>query len=174
MAKNIEIKARVNNFDRLKKNVERLSDAPAEILQQEDTFFNTQKGRLKLRIFAAARGELIFYQREDRQGPKSSFYLISRTDAPEALRAALEGALGIRGIVKKTRLVYHIGQTRVHLDEVAGLGQFIELEVVLHHDQSEEEGEKIAHDLMQQLGIHERDLISNAYVDMLKKDDFPH
>jgi adenylate cyclase class IV len=172
MPTNIEIKARVNDFEKLKATIERLSDAAAEILDQEDTFFDVPSGRLKLRFFSPDRGELIYYQRGDRQEPKPSFYLISRTNEPDSLRAVLSRALAVRGVVKKTRLVYLIGQTRVHLDEVAGLGQFVELEVIMQPNQSAEDGQTIAHELMQRFGIAERDLLSGAYIDLMKRKNF--
>jgi len=79
----------------------------------------------------------------------------------------LKQALGETVVVEKTRLVSLIGQTRVHLDAVEGLGSFLELEVVLDEGQSPAEGHAIARDLMQQLGIQEADLIATAYADML-------
>ncbi|HXQ34993.1 MAG TPA: class IV adenylate cyclase, partial [Anaerolineales bacterium] len=129
MPSNIEIKARVRDFDELRQRAERLSDSPLQIVHQEDTFFNTEKGRLKLRILAADRAQLIYYLRSDQEGPKRSDYHIFETPDPENLKRVLELAYGIRGIVKKTRYLYLIGQTRVHLDDVEGLGQFLELEV---------------------------------------------
>lgn len=76
-------------------------------------------------------------------------------------------ALQVRGRVKKTRKLFLIGQTRVHLDKVDGLGDFVELEVVLRDDQPEQEGQSIAQDLMRQLEIDEKHLLANAYIDML-------
>ena len=69
--------------------------------------------------------------------------------------------------VKKTRWLYMVGQTRVHCDTVEGLGDFMELEVVLEDDQSVEDGQKIADDLMSQLGIDQTKLIKCAYMDLL-------
>ena len=169
MAKNIEIKARVRDNDRLLKTVVRLSDSPEEILQQEDIFFNVPQGRLKLRIFSDSRGELIFYQRDDHPQPKASNYFISKVSDPHSLHEVLSMALGVRGVVKKKRRLFLVDQTRVHLDEVEGLGHFVELEVVLRENQPEEEGRRIAQDLMQQLEINESDLLTGAYVDMMKK-----
>jgi adenylate cyclase class IV len=59
MGVNIEIKARINDLNRLRRRVEELSDAPCEVIIQEDTFFQTPRGRLKLRVLALDRGELI-------------------------------------------------------------------------------------------------------------------
>jgi predicted adenylyl cyclase CyaB len=168
LARNIEIKARVRDVARLSEAAARLSDAPVEVLQQEDTFFAVPHGRLKLRIFAGGTGELIFYRREDRHGPKSSDYFISKVSDPQLLCAVLSRALGVRGIVRKKRRLFLIGQTRVHLDEVEGLGSFVELEVVLRDNQPNQEGEKTAQNLMQQLGIQDGDLLSGAYIDMMK------
>ncbi|MCG8465564.1 MAG: class IV adenylate cyclase, partial [Xanthomonadales bacterium] len=85
------------------------------------------------------------------------------------LKSTLEHAYGIKGVVEKVRHVYSVGQTRVHLDEVKNLGHFMELEVVLEDDQSLEQGEAIAQDLMQKLGIEPKDLIQGAYMDLLLK-----
>ena len=169
MPTNIEIKARVRDFPELKRRAESLSDSPLEVIPQEDTFFITPKGRLKLRVLAPDRAQLVFYERPDQDGPKRSDYFIFNTNDPENLKIALKLALGVRGVVKKTRYLYLVGQTRVHLDDVEGLGQFMELEVVLRDDQSDNEGQAIANDLMKKLGIESSDLIEGAYMDLLEQ-----
>jgi predicted adenylyl cyclase CyaB len=85
------------------------------------------------------------------------------------LNEILTATLGKAGVVKKTRILYLIGQTRVHIDEVQGLGDFLELEVVLCPGQSELEGEKIAAALLAEFGISQNELIAEAYVDLLAR-----
>ena len=114
MPSNIEIKARVRDFADIKSRAERLSDTPVEVIPQEDTFFNVPQGRLKLRVLTPDNAQLIFYTRPDLGGPKRSDYHIARTSDPENLKRVLELAYGIRGVVKKTRYLYLVGQTRVH------------------------------------------------------------
>jgi len=169
MPANIEIKARARDFEEIRSRAEKLSDTIVEVIPQEDIFFNTPQGRLKLRILAPDRGELIYYTRPDQEGPKRSDYHIARTADPENLKRVLELAYGIRGVVKKTRYLYLVGQTRVHLDDVEGLGQFMELEVVMQEGQGDSEGEAIADKLMTSLGVERSDLIEGAYMDMIEK-----
>lgn len=168
MATNIEIKARVDNFEALKARADSLSDQPLMIIPQEDTFFNTEKGRLKLRALAPDQGYLIYYERSDQEGPKRSDYYLAETHDPDNLKTALALALGIRGVVKKIRYLYMVGRTRIHLDVVEGLGHFMELEVVMREDQSDAEGQAIAEDLMRRLGVREEALIEGAYMDLLE------
>ena len=168
MAANIEIKARVDDFEALKSRAESISDQPLEIIPQEDIFFNTEKGRLKLRVLAPDLGYLIYYERPDQDGPKRSDYHLAKTNDPENLKTALSLALGIRGEVKKTRYLYMVGQTRIHLDEVKDLGHFMELEVVMREDQNDAEGQAIAEDLMRRLGVREDALLEGAYMDLLE------
>ncbi|HXF85748.1 MAG TPA: class IV adenylate cyclase [Anaerolineales bacterium] len=174
MPANIEIKARARNFAELRQRAEALSDVPVEIIPQEDTFFNVEKGRLKLRVLAPDRAQLIYYTRPDQEGPKRSDYHIAYTSDPQNLKRVLELAYGIRGVVRKTRYLYIVGQTRIHLDEVEGLGQFMELEVVLREDQSDAEGEEIARDLIARLGVERSDLIEGAYMDLLENSLADH
>ena len=169
MPLNIEIKAYARNFDEVRRRAEALSDSPVEVISQEDTFFNTSQGRLKLRVLSANRGQLIYYTRPDQEGPKPSDYSISLTSDPENLKHVLELAYGIRGVVRKTRYLYLVGQTRVHLDDVEGLGKFMELEVVLRPGQSDAEGQAVAEDLMTRLKVDKSDLLEGAYMDLLEK-----
>src|SRR5688572_6243613 len=141
MPSNIEIKAHARDFEEIRRYAESLSDIPVEVIPQEDIFFNTEKGRLKLRILALNRGQLIYYRRPDQEGPKRSEYHIYETFDPANLKRILELAYGIRGVVKKTRYLYLVGKTRVHLDDVERLGQFVELEVVMGEGQSDAEGQ---------------------------------
>jgi predicted adenylyl cyclase CyaB len=167
MPTNIEIKARVSDLSGLRAAIETLSDRPVEILDQEDVFFKVPTGRLKLRILGDDHGELILYHRSDVAGPKTSIYTIAPTSDPAALRAILTSVLGVIGVVRKRRRIYRIGQTRIHLDEVEGLGQFVELEVVLHPGQSEDEEFRIARHMMDRLGIAGDQLVEGAYIDLL-------
>ncbi len=167
MSRNIEIKARAADLSRIETRARVLADQGPFDLQQDDTFFVCPNGRLKLRELAPDRGELIFYRRPDVPGPKLSEYTMASTATPGLLRAILGDALGVLGRVRKRRRLYLAGQTRIHLDQVEGLGTFVELEVVLDESQSAQEGEAIAEHLLAELGVGKPDLVSGAYLDHL-------
>jgi adenylate cyclase class IV len=167
MPTNVEIKARIHDWPRQCGMAEALAEGPVEILDQDDTFYRVQQGRLKLRDLGDGNGELIHYERPDCLGPKSSRYRVVPTRQPAALRAVLERALGLLGRVQKVRRLYFHGQTRIHLDEVAGLGKYIELEVVMTEGQSAGSGQWIAEDLCGKLDIRPQDLVAGAYLDLI-------
>ncbi len=169
MPANIEIKALARHFSDLQTRAAALSDTPVEIIPQEDTFFHVLRGRLKLRQLAPDRAQLVYYERPDQDGPKRSDYHIFETRDPENLKTVLSLALGVRGVVRKTRYLYMAGQTRIHLDDVEGLGHFLELEVVLRDGQTDAEGQVVARDLMNRLGICDEDLLQGAYLDLLEQ-----
>jgi len=167
LARNIEIKARIESVALLTPRVAELaSEGPLEIAQ-DDTFFACDTGRLKLRAFSNDSGELIFYQRVNQTGPKESFYLRSPTTSPENLRESLSLAYGQIGRIRKYRTLFLVGRTRVHLDRVEGLGHFLELEVMLVDDEPVEHGVREASDLMEQLGIQPSQLVEGAYLDLI-------
>ncbi len=167
MARNIEIKARVADLAVLERQVALLADSGPQVIRQEDVFFLVPQGRLKLRLIAEKPAQLIFYRRPDQEGPKLSDYRVVESSQGEALSGLLAAALGERGRVIKTRRLYLIGRTRVHLDQVEGLGGFLELEVVLDHAETATEGEAEAARLMQALGISKADLVAEAYMDLI-------
>lgn len=167
MPRNIEIKARIASVEEFAKKAAAFADqGPIEIVQ-DDTFFECATGWLKLRVFSQAEGELIFYRRNNQQGPKESFYLRSPTSSPETLREVLTLAYGQAGRVQKQRTLFLAGRTRIHLDRVAGLGNFLELEVVLEDNEPSEIGVSEAHELMARLGLELSQLVEGAYVDLL-------
>lgn len=167
MARNVEVKLRLHDRPAVERRAAALADHGPELILQDDSFFAAPHGRLKLRTFADGRGELIAYDRADTTAPKLSDYTIAPVADPAALRSALTRALGGAGRVVKRRVLYLAGPTRIHLDEVEGLGHFLELEVVLRADQTAEDGEAVAHDLLARLGLADAPRIAGAYVDLL-------
>ena len=168
MPSNIEIKAILRDRAAAETLAAALSGNGPEILRQTDVFFRSAGARLKLRILGAGRGELIRYERADLAEVRPSRYTIARTPDPEDLLEILTRALAQAGTVKKTRQLYLVGQTRIHIDAVEELGDFLELEVVLRPGQSEAEGRQIALELLTKFNIESRDLLAEAYVDLLE------
>ncbi|ERL89322.1 uncharacterized protein LOC125502501 [Dendroctonus ponderosae] len=168
---NVEIKAKVSNLSLLLERAEKLAGSEALVLKQHDTFYCTQKGRLKLRrlLDANGEGELIHYNRPDTEGPKLSQFekVTIGAQSLNGLHDVLTAALGARTDVRKVRRLFLVGQTRVHIDQVEGLGDFMELEVCLKEGQTVEEAKQVAQGLMDKLGIEKEDLISGAYADFL-------
>lgn len=167
MSRNVEIKARIESVDALAPRVAALADQGSVEIVQDDTFFACERGRLKLRAFPGGDGELIFYRRPDQAGPKESFFVISPTPAPDTLREVLSLAYGPAGRVRKHRTLYRVGRTRVHLDRVEDLGDFLELEVVLREGELTEDAVAEAHRILTALGITPEQLVEGAYVDLL-------
>jgi predicted adenylyl cyclase CyaB len=167
MPRNVEIKARVVDWDKMLQRATAVADGPCKLLRQEDVFFKVPRGRLKLRIQDGA-SELIYYLRDNAKGPKESSYLCLAVPDPIATRHILGMIHGERGIIRKTRWLYMAGQTRIHLDRVEGLGDFLELEVVMRDDQSIEMGTAIAGELMRRLGIEQDQLLERAYMDLVE------
>lgn len=174
MPRNIEIKARIQSVAELLPRALGVAGASpqAERIMQDDSFFNVPHGRLKLREFADGSGELIHYERANSAAAKASDYLRVPTPEPAALRQALARGCGVLGRVQKLRLLVLVLQggfhTRIHLDQVQGLGDFMELEVVLQTGQTDGDGQAHAEALMQQLGLQDAPRVAGAYLDLLR------
>lgn len=110
---------------------------------------------------------LVQYNRPDISGPKLSEFHVIDVAEPKKLQQMLESSLGILGEVKKARHLFIHDQTRIHLDNVDGLGTFLEFEVCLTPDQTVDHGKSIANELMKLFEIEEGDLLTSAYMDKL-------
>ena len=167
---NIEIKARYTDRDRAEQILSSLGAGPAAVFHQKDTYFNVSDGRLKLRQLAIDEGQLIHYRRDNTSGPKRSDYEISATTDPDALRSILTELMGTWIEVEKTRQVWLWENVRIHLDDVVGLGQFVELEAVTDEQGVEQSRERVE-TLMRALEIGPDQLIDGSYSDMLAESE---
>lgn len=171
MPRNIEVKARITAVADLLPRAQALAGTDAELIEQDDTFFVVPHGRLKLREFADGSAELIHYHRADSAQAKASDYVRVPVPDAKALREALQRGCGLLGRVRKKRWLLIVEEggfsTRVHLDRVDQLGDFMELEVVLKPGQSDADGAARARQLMGDLGLDTSPQLSGSYLDIL-------
>jgi predicted adenylyl cyclase CyaB len=165
MARNVELKWRCAALGPIREKALAAGARDAGLLAQTDTFFAAPRARLKLRDFGDGSAELISYRRADEAAARSSDYLRSAVPAQPTL-AALEHALEVTGRVVKSRHLLLLGATRIHLDTVEELGQFVELETVV-----DERGDVAAHgelaEIASLLGLSDDDREAAAYRDLL-------
>jgi predicted adenylyl cyclase CyaB len=135
--RNLEVKAKLTNLEEALERGASLTGGEPVILRQTDTYFEVPRGRLKLRE-EGDNCELIYYSRPDSRGPKASDFLRVKVAQPVRLKEILSNALSVSSVVEKVRRVFFYGSTRIHVDEVVGLGLFIELEVPVENPASEE------------------------------------
>lgn len=170
---NIEIKARSRNHDQIRAFLQsRRADFRGRD-HQIDTYFKVNNGRLKLRE-GNIENYLIYYQWEDKDGPKKSEVLLFESNPASPLKAMLAQANGILAVVDKQREIYFIDNVKFHLDIVEGLGAFVEIEAIdedgsIGQERLREQCSKY----LKQLKLEESDLISASYSDLLLNEAAP-
>jgi homotetrameric cytidine deaminase len=167
--RNVELKAHDPDPERSLATARALGADDHGVLRQRDTYFRAREGRLKLREQEPGGAVLIQYDRPDAAAARESRYRLTEVGDPETLRASLDAALGTLVVVDKQRhLLLHDG-VRIHLDKVAGLGTFVELEGVAPPDSDlGPEREKVAR-LSEALGIEA--ILTDSYSDQLLGPD---
>ncbi len=164
---NIEIKARSGNASFVRNYLQQQGAEYKGTDQQTDTYFNTTSGRLKLRQ-GNIENNLIWYNRANQEGPKSSTFRLYPAGDGVSLLAMLTGALGIKVVVKKSREIYYINNVKFHIDTVEGLGSFVEIEAGnILAPLTAAELEAQCRFYMQAFRIEEKDLLKHSYSDML-------
>lgn len=165
--RNIEIKARLGDYAGAQQVAAAIATRRVGAQDQIDTYFHCHHGRLKLRQIDGLRAELVWYARADQPGAKPSDYQLVPLSNPETLKAALGAALGVRAVVEKRREIFLYHSVRIHLDDVAGLGQFIEFEAVLGGETDETAARAMLDGLMCHFAISPADLLANSYGEMV-------
>lgn len=140
-------------------------------IRQRDTYFARARGRLKLREQEPGDDELIQYSREDSTDARTSSYRRVPTEEAEALREALDGAYGTLVTVTKRRRLLLWEGVRIHLDEVEGLGSYLELEAVAEPDSDLTAERERVERLRAELGIDDDSLVPTSYSDLLDAPD---
>lgn len=164
--RNIELKYRCADLAEVRRRARELGATDAGVLQQHDVFFDAPLGRLKLRDFGDGRAELISYRRADTPDPRGSDFLVYPVADPAALRATLAHALRSGGAVRKRRHLFLYRHTRIHLDEVEALGEFVELETVMA-GQSEHEAHAELRHVAAALSLKSDDAVAQPYVELV-------
>ena len=165
---NVELKAFDRDPETTASRCLDLGAADAGVLSQRDTYFAARRGRLKLRVEEGALGgELIAYRREDNAEPIESGYVVAAVAAPDELAEALDAALGTVVVVLKRRHLFLWEGVRIHLDEVDGLGSFVEFEAVLPDAGDLATAHAKVDRLRTELGITDDALVAVGYSDLL-------
>jgi adenylate cyclase, class 2 len=165
--RNVEIKARLGDRARVRAALVALGGRDDGVETQHDRFFAAATGRLKLRVSSRDGAALLAYRRADAAELRASEYDRVPVADPEALARVLSAALAPAGEVRKRRHLWFVDNVRVHLDEVEGLGTFLELEAVVDASHSEAQCDARARELLQLFGVRVEDVVAVAYVDLL-------
>jgi adenylate cyclase class 2 len=164
---NVEIKAICNDLEKIRQILLERNAKFIGLDHQVDTYFRSSSGRLKLRE-GNIENNLIWYQRPDQAGPKTSHCVLYKTEKDSALKAILHDAMGVMVVVDKEREIYFIDNIKIHLDQVKGLGTFLEIEAQSEEgDKSEELLNRQCVQLMDEFGIRNKDLVNESYSDLL-------
>ncbi|NNE28450.1 MAG: class IV adenylate cyclase [Saprospiraceae bacterium] len=141
---------------------------------QIDTYFKVEKGRLKLRE-GNIENNLIYYQRSDREGPKQSDFFLQPVEQDSPLKEMLTQGLGVEVVVDKSRKIFFIDNVKFHIDEVKGLGGFVEIEASdLDSPRSPEELRQQCFHYLHELGIREEELQALSYSDLILEKSHNH
>lgn len=164
---NVEIKAKCNNPDRVRSYLLTNNAVFKGVDEQVDTYFTVPNGRLKLRE-GNIENNLIFYERTNQAGPKNSRFHLVKVEDAKALKEVLTKSTGVKVVVKKKREIYYISNVKFHIDEVPGLGSFVEIEAGnILADLTQEQLKEQCDFYVKEFGIAPQDLIEVSYSDML-------
>ena len=163
----IEIKARTNKPDKIRKILQEHNAIFKGLDNQTDTYFNCKNGRLKLRE-GNVEQHLIHYNRENKSDAKESVVTLYRPNPDSSLKEVLINGLDILAIVQKEREIYFINNVKFHIDRVDKLGSFVEIEAIDKvGDIGRERLMAQCKNFMLLFSIREDDLIDCSYSDML-------
>ncbi len=166
MRRNIELKARCGDLAQAAAACERLGARRVWTRRQTDVYFAVPDGRLKLRIEDPGETVLVWYRRADAPGARESVYEVTPVCDVAATAASLAAQHGRGARVEKTRTLYLLENVRIHLDDVAGLGTFVEFEAVMGGAQRDDAAMALLGRLRGELAIADGDLVSQSYGDM--------
>ena len=164
---NVEMKARVLDVSKIRYILAQKNATFQGTDHQIDTYFRSPIGRLKLRE-GNIENNLIYYEREDVPGIKQSNIILSKTTQDKAIKQILEKVLGTLVVVDKIREIYWIDNVKFHIDNVAGLGSFVEIEAIdrdLNIGKEKLNGQ--CNFYLKLFDIPQEDMISCSYSDLL-------
>ena len=164
MAVNLELKARTASSESARALAVRCGASPAGTLLQEDTYFTVARGRLKLREIRGTGAELIYYERDEATPERWSQYTRETVSEPAGVKRVLARAFGVLAVVRKRRDLFLFRDARIHVDDVDGLGSFLEFEVTGGETSATE---ATMRDLREAFAVRAEDILKCSYSDMI-------
>ena len=176
----VEVKLRLKNSP--EETLLQLGFCRGDVIRESDTYLDDRKQSIRM-DGEALRIREIQSLTDDRsqavitfKGKKLDRVTMTRKELETEVGSAviaeqLLAALGYRAVeprVVKTREHYHRRNMNVCLDHVEGLGDFLELELVIPEDQDQEKAMEEIEDVMESLGYDMTDSITNSYLSMLQ------
>jgi adenylate cyclase class IV len=163
MPTNLELKIRVTSHQSLKKILEQIGAENKGMLKQKDVYYSIPNGLLKLRIENGYES-LIFYNRnENNKNRWSDFEVLQFANAKG--EKFFDNLFDVEVIVKKKRELFYYDDTRIHLDTVKYLGQFLELETLVINGKVD--AKKRFEKIISLLKLDESKQIRKSYKDLL-------
>lgn len=163
----IEIKARCANPQHIRELLLARNAEFRGIDRQIDTYFHTPQGRLKLRE-GRIENSLVYYEREDRAGPKQSNVSLVSLSPHSGIKEILTKVLGMLVVVEKQREIYFIENVKFHIDVVTGLGSFLEIEAIdMDGSRNKEKLLNQCQEFLSLFTVAECELIAVSYSDLL-------
>ena len=164
---NVEIKAKCYNADRIRNYLLANNAEFKGVDQQTDSYFNVPNGRLKLRE-GNIENNLIFYERANQAGPKNSHFHLVKIEDAKGIKEVLTKSMGLKIVIKKKREIYYISNVKFHIDEVPGLGSFVEIEAGnVASNLTQEQLKEQCDFYMKEFEIKPEDLVEVSYSDMV-------
>ncbi|OGN32927.1 MAG: hypothetical protein A3I39_02345 [Candidatus Yanofskybacteria bacterium RIFCSPLOWO2_02_FULL_47_9b] len=163
---NIETKVKLNNWDATRSQVAMFASFSGN-LKQKDSYFMLGNKRLKTREGPNRLG-LIYYVRPDALKAKNSHYFLWHLNKVLFLitKSVLSIFLGIKKVVEKERYLYLYKNTRIHIDKVKNLGNFLELETVVKQDGEYSDFRKEHDEVFARLHLETMEKVPVSYSDL--------
>jgi adenylate cyclase class 2 len=187
MNRNIELKARFPDLAAGHEMARSIDARLHGVERQRDTYFVVPQGRLKLRQrwveppvsappssasgdprSVAPPSQLIWYERSNESRARPSDYSLVEIAEGETIRLLLSGALGVLTIVTKRRVIYMLDNVRIHLDECAGLGTFLEFEAIVDRNCDDRSAEQKIARLRQAFRVSDESILSVSYEELCR------
>lgn len=167
MPRNLEVKAALPNLAVTRKAVATLGARHVGTEHQVDRYYELEGARrVKLRTIRGGGAYLIRYQRPEHAGVRTSDYEITPVRDAAAARCLVPKSAPLI-VVRKRREIHLLDNVRIHLDRVAGLGTFLELEAVVDATHDDAACARQVEAITHALGVPAGAFIQASYADLL-------
>jgi predicted adenylyl cyclase CyaB len=159
----LDLKIRHDDLESVRERLKSLGARLQAKIHQIDTYYQCRDGKLKLRENLGVGSELIYYERERIKGVRKAKIISFKVEDVKACRQILAKITKPVKFIEKVREIYHFDNIKIHLDEVKGLGRFVEFEC----ENVNEEIRKRFLNLISKLGLNKDNLVEGSYSDMV-------